>query len=307
MKLTTFRTVWTAYTYPSEVIDADWDTVAEVLLSFNKVQSKDEVGLFNVWQFAADGEKGRKYHDKSKTTWDDIAGTVRRCSANAQGLWGLMLDFDKNCTIEQVCTELEGLEYVLYTTFSHSTAQDKFRVIMPFDRMMTIAEYEAKKAAITATFPRADMASFSMSQSFYFHSGQCEREAIAYRSHGHMLSPAMFEDTVQVASVPVQHDISNISRSDWAQLEALLLQLRMAHPVPEYSLWIKIMFATASEIGNDAAAMLLATIWPEHHRGEYRQHLHGRDVGRSPKIGTLVHLVKEINGGKSQVVNNNKF
>ena len=308
MILTIFDSVTKAYFSPEQVVDSSWDEIANVLTQFHLVETKDDMELFNTWQFNLAGEQGRKYHDKSKKDWSYIPNTVRRCSDNAQGLWGLMLDFDKKATIEQVVADLDGIEYVLYTTFSHSSEQDKFRVVAPFTRMMTTAEFEAKKESIAKTFPLADTASFSMSQSFYFHCGRKPWDAIAFRVAGEMIDPASFEDKKIYKIEALKRDITTIKNSEFEQLEALLKQLREIYPVPDYKTWLSIMFATASEIGDDGAAVLLSTIWPEQKQGEYTQHLHGRSSSRSPTIATLVYMVNEhYTARKPKITNTNKF
>ena len=107
-----------------------------------------------------------------------------------------------------------------------------------------------------------------------------------------------------------QGNINTIKPSEFEQLEALLRQLHGYYPVLDYDTWLKISFATASEIGDAAAAMLLAQFWPEQRAGEYLAHLKGRDASRSPTMGTLVYMVKEKQQPlipKLKINNNNKF
>lgn len=196
MILTLFASEFHAYTTPDQIIDADWEVIAETLMIFHKRKVKEDVSMFNLWEFNQQGELGRKYHNKTRETWDDLEGTIRRCSENAVGLWGLVLDCDSKLTMEQAIQEVEGLEYVLYSSFRHGPEQDKFRIVIPFTRMMTKEEFELKKDDIKKCFPLIDPASFSKSQAIFFHSGPDKDIAIALRGRGYKLDPDHFENTI---------------------------------------------------------------------------------------------------------------
>jgi len=196
MILSKFRSVKLAYLYPkNDIVDDHWENIVPLLLKFHKVSQKVDAPMFNLWQFNLSGEQGRKYHDDSHKTWDYRPGTIRRCVNNAIGCWGLMLDYDGGTTIAQARKFLDGLEYVLYTSFRHSKVLDKFRVIIPFTRMITKEDLELKNDDIRKCFPNVDNASFSISQAFYFHSGSDETLAVAdHVRGGAILDPYSFQD-----------------------------------------------------------------------------------------------------------------
>jgi len=196
MILTLFKSEWEAYTTPDQIIDADWEDVAEALMIFHQRPKKEDAPMFNLWEFNQQGEPGRRYTDKEREHWDEIPGTIRRCSENAMGLWGLVLDCDAKLTMEQAIKEVEGLEFVLYSSFRHSDVQDKFRIVIPFTRMMTKAEFELKRDDIKKCFPLIDTASFSKSQAIFLHSGADVNQAIALRGRGGKLNPDHFLDTI---------------------------------------------------------------------------------------------------------------
>lgn len=204
MIITLFRSEWEAYTTEDQIIDAEWDDVAEALMIFHRRNTKEEAPMFNLWQFDPNGGPGRKYHDKSRETWDDVPGTIRRCTENAQGLWGLVLDYDKIMTMEQAIDEVDGFDFVLYSSFSHSDEKDKFRVIIPFTRMMTKEEFGLKKDDMKTCFPQVDTASFSMSQAMFLHSGTDKNKAIALRGHGAQIDPDFFLNKEIPIVVPVE-------------------------------------------------------------------------------------------------------
>lgn len=197
--MTLFRSVKDAFTYPDWVLDGTWDDVAAALTEFHLTSNKEDIELFNLWEFKSENyEEGRRaiYRGGQHTgEFDIIAGSIRRCKANAIGAWGLVLDYDGHKTIDEACEELDGLTYALYTTFRHSKEINKFRVVLPFDRILDRDDFGIKKDDISACFPFADYASFSESQSFYLHSGPDQSQAVAFYRTGTFLNPDYFINT----------------------------------------------------------------------------------------------------------------
>lgn len=203
MIITTFKSIGKAYV--DLRIDQDWEDQVKLLLEHHKASRKEDVLMFNLAEFKAVDdpfvERARKYHGQiikdeqgNKTfmrdangAYDEIPDTVRRCKGNLVGISGIVLDVDEAMTIEAAMTMLEPLEYVLYTTFRHTPEKHKFRVIIPFTRPLLAADIAGRQQSIMSTFPGVDNCSFTMSQSFYFHSGNVD--PIAYHNKGIMLDP----------------------------------------------------------------------------------------------------------------------
>lgn len=202
MNITLFENVHKAYTSPEAMLDLPWDAIAELLLEFQQSPEKEKCMMFNLWVFDPEGEQGRYYHDNGvflgeRGRYDYIPGTVRRCSANAMGVSGLVLDYDHAKTMHEACVELDGLEFVMYTTYNHTPDNERFRVVLPFTRLMSKDEFRSKQADIKKIFPHVDNASFSESQAIYLHCGPTSEHAIAFRATGSMIDPDMFEVEIQ--------------------------------------------------------------------------------------------------------------
>lgn len=200
MIITLFDKVQRAYTKKDWIIDADWPVIANFLITFNKCENKEDIQLFNLWEFDPNGIPGRKrIYEKNQPTenYEDIPGTIRRCKANSKRVYGIVLDYDGKKTIESVVEELSGFEYCLYTTFRHSKEQNKFRVVLPFNTPSSPETFKKKKEALAKTFQAVDHASFSESQSFYLHSGADENQAVAFWVKGEFLDLDLFEDSVE--------------------------------------------------------------------------------------------------------------
>jgi hypothetical protein len=220
MIITTFKSIGKAYV--DRRLDQDWAYQVQLLLRHHKASSKHEVPMFNLAEFKSVNdpfvERARKYHGQvvkdeqgvktfmrdANGSYDEIPNTVRRCKGNLVGISGIVLDVDEAMTIEAAMTMLEPLEYVLYTTFRHTTEKHKFRVIIPFTRPLLAADIAGRQASIMSTFPGVDNCSFTMSQSFYFHSGNVD--PIAYHNKGIILDPYDNFDYTEpkIYSVPTQ-------------------------------------------------------------------------------------------------------
>lgn len=199
---------------PDEMLDLEWEEIVNLLLTLDTAKTKEDTYMFNLWKFkslAEGAEQGRKYHwDKEKqlsdkTKWDYIPNTIRRCKENAIGVSGIVLDYDGKKSIKDALIELNGIECVIYTTFRHcydeindsvNPAIEKFRVILPFTRLMLKEEFERKLDDIKELFPFADNASFSESQAIYLHSAKYPSIAFSKHLQGIKLDPDIFREKV---------------------------------------------------------------------------------------------------------------
>jgi len=282
-----------AYTRKEQVINADWKTIAEFLTTFNQCETKDEMQLFNLWQFDENGEQGRKriYENGEPTeNYEEVAGTIRRCKANAELCYGLILDYDGETRIDNTIKELAGFAYAYYTSFRHSEETNKYRIVLPFRKGVSSEYFKRKKEALSQVFEKVDHASFSESQSFYLHSGKDVSIARSGWFEGEFLDLELFADTIQPIITYTPKDFNPITASD---LERVLNKLQKYYPNPDYNTWLTIIFAVANEVGDNAAIPLLQRYWPERRNGEYAGKLFGRPASGKLTIGTLYFLIRK--------------
>ena len=198
MIISTFTSINQAYV--DQQVDLPWSDIAQLLQDHHRARRKEDVPMFTMAQFKDRNdpfvERGRRYHGRrvdghylrdANGTYDEIPNTVRRCKGNVVGITGIILDVDEAMTIEAAMDMLQPIEYVLYTTFRHTRDRHKFRIVIPFKRQLLAADIAGRRVSITGTFPGVDSASFTVSQSFYFHSGK--NDPIAYHNRGIMLDP----------------------------------------------------------------------------------------------------------------------
>jgi hypothetical protein len=268
----------------AEVIDDDWNHIIKLLLEHDPSPIKEDVLMYNLVEFrTADDplcEPGRRYHyvNGQKTEkYDIIFNTVRRCKNNVVGLWGIILDYDGGATVEQAITQLTGLEYVLYTTFRHSPELNKFRVVIPFSRPLLAADIRGRQRDIRSLFPQVDAASFSMSQSFYFHSGATD--PIAYHNQGTIIDPYEFAVEVINPYVPSIAPTWNTSFNDVA---VLLDELQRHYPVLPYTERTKITWAVRSQCDSVETIDLMRSRWPDAGlNGKYETAVAAYEPGRT--------------------------
>lgn len=208
MIISTFKSIQKAYV--DLELDLSWDELSDLFLYHNDVENKHDVELYNLVEFKKSTdptvELGRRYHYINgirQETYDTIPNTVRRCKNNVVGITGIVLDIDENKTIDETIELLDGIEYVLYTTFRHTIQKHKFRVVIPFSRPLLKNDIEGRKQSIIDTLPSVDNCSFTVSQSFYFHSGK--NDPICFRNHGIMIDPYDFDYVEPIIHQPTQY------------------------------------------------------------------------------------------------------
>jgi hypothetical protein len=196
MIVTLFHSVSKAYIEDMRDVldDISWTDFAQILQDKQNINEKEQGTLYNLARFKNIGDKtallGRKKIFKNGEWTGEYKyfdNTVRRCKENLVAISGILLDFDKDVTIENVISQYQGIEYVLYTTFNHTIDSHRFRMVIPFTIPLLFEDIERKKQSIKDTFKGVDDASFSAGQSFYFHAGH--NDPIAFHNKGYMIDP----------------------------------------------------------------------------------------------------------------------
>lgn len=186
--------------------------LGELLTEFTPSEKKQDGMLFNLAQFKTPeegGEPARRYHyvgGERQESYDIIPNTVRRCKNNLISIGGLVLDVDTTHSIEDIIQLLSGIHMIIYTTFRHTWAHNKFRVVIPFSRPLMAEDIPGREKSIIETFPGVDHASFSVSQSFYFHSSNNTSEAFSCVVPGELIDPYQFEVEEIVPFVPQEYN-----------------------------------------------------------------------------------------------------
>ena len=180
-------------------VDLEWQDLVEVLLDRQLSPKKHLVPMYNLWTFNTDDE-----------------GRCRRCKALAKLCYGLVLDYDDNLTLTEALELFDGFEAAIYTTYSHSDKQDKFRVVIPFTKPVAFNDMMKKREAMIAAFPGCDKASFTPSQAFYLHAPGILGPSFTCHLEGEMIDPDVFAEVEPVVYQPqnITSDRADIDFSD---------------------------------------------------------------------------------------------
>jgi len=292
MIISTFKSIQKAYV--DLRLDLSWSEIAELLLYHNDTNSKESVELYNMVEFKTlddiDVEPARKYHyinGIKQHTFDTIPNTIRRCKNNVVSITGIVLDVDHNKTLEETMNSLDGIEYVIYTTFRHTETEHRFRVVIPFSRPLLGCDIEGRQQDIIDVFPDVDMSSFSVSQSFYFHSGK--NDSISYWNLGEMIDPYDFKVTEPKI---IEHIVYEKSTTN--EMDSLMQEFKSYYPTLDYSTWIRVTWAFCNELGNVEGVNLMRYYYPESNKGEYDKLLNTKYSGKRCTIGTIKKMINDL-------------
>lgn len=168
MKLNIYNSVWEAYIHPSEIADIEFKDFVELCESESRLLDYKEQGkLFNMCSYRTDSEcpPEERFHAQA-TPWPRTE-LIRRCKRNVELIYCLLLDVDGTQTLEQAVERWVNWEFFAYSTFGNSRSKEKFRMVVPLARPMTLAEFDSRHASMIEEFG-VDAASFTISQAFYF-------------------------------------------------------------------------------------------------------------------------------------------
>jgi hypothetical protein len=294
MIISTFKSVQKAYV--DLRLNMSWEEISDLLIHHYDVDCKEEVELYNMVEFKTTDDPShelgrRKVYKNNEWTGEYyyFHNTVSRCKNNMVSITGIVLDYDKHQTIEQTIDELNGIEYVLYTTFRHTKNNHRFRVVIPFSRPLLAGDVSGRQKDIKKLFPNVDNASFSVSQSFYFHSGK--EDNIAFRNRGEMIDPYIFE-VEEIKEYIYEPDNKNTPE----QINEMIQELKRHYPTLDYDTWIRVTWAFCHELGQNEGINLMRQYYPESKNGEYKKLSTSRYNGKKVTLGTIVKMIKDRNG-----------
>lgn len=288
----------------SNEIDLTWPEAVELFQTPIPAERKEDVGMYNLGRFKSlndpTTESARRYHYKNgqrQPTYDLIPNTVRRCKTNLLGISGLVLDIDDNFEILEAIDKYKNYEFVLYTTFNNLRTQDpdtgqlkqKYRVVIPFIKELAAADIMGRIDSMKTIFPEVDNSCFSMSQSFYFHSGQY---LYTYHNQARIIDP--YQEFVYIPRPPPP-TITYHNPIGLEKLTVHLNELKKIYNELPYSVRARVTWAVMSEASRDDAIMLMRARWPDANlNGKYETFAAGYCAGRM-NFGFIINMIKKIN------------
>ena len=204
--LSIYESVTKAYVATTKTCSLE--ELGATLTEYTHTETKGDNLLFNLARFKTPeegAEPARRYDwvgGERQDTYTELPGTVRRCKQNLVSIDGLVLDVDQQYSIVDIAKLLDGIHMIIYTTFRHTWDHNKFRVVIPFSQPLLAKDIAGRERSIMETFPGVDAASFSVSQSFYFHASNNDSEAFSVVVPGELVNPYDFEEETIVEYVP---------------------------------------------------------------------------------------------------------
>jgi len=147
----------------------------------------------------------------------------RRSKAAVKKIYAVGLDFD-NLSVDDLLdrlTRIDQYESILYTTYSHTDAQPKVRVILPLADPLSPEEYPDFRARLDALIPGSDPGARDMSRLFFLPS--CPPDAVpgTRRTEGKWISSA------DLPALPPSSPTLGVE----AQIKTLLSRVRKLDPL----------------------------------------------------------------------------
>lgn len=125
------------------------------------VTSKDAAPLFNL-------------------SFNQVTKPTKRAGFDHGGSSWLVLDYDNGYTYENWLTKYEQLinnTYFAYSSYNNKPDKQKYRIVIPLDRVYTDVEWKAMTRHLIKKFPENDQCSFQTSR---FHNVPCKTDHYFY-------------------------------------------------------------------------------------------------------------------------------
>lgn len=184
--LNIYPSVRQAYIHPDDIAWVEWHEAVEFMRDCGKLTAATDEGktdqmLYNFCEYKIkDFATPDPDHFNPDLTPHPRTELIRRCRENVVKIHCLLIDVDGGMDRATAEAQWAGFEYVIYSTHGHRwvSGKDKFRMVLPLERPLTLHEAEERKTALTAiTLGAVDKASFTVSQAFYFPSWTEHNEA----------------------------------------------------------------------------------------------------------------------------------
>lgn len=186
-----------------QTFDQSWPAIVSWIYNFPRVQCDDKDGPYIVLA-AFNAHPPGHVHGKHDGPPCHSAAPHRHLST-LYASYGVPLDFDKGLvTAEIIANTLRGYAYVAYTTASHKTGAERWRVLAPVAAPMDAATHRATWEQLSAAFPGgADVAAKDASRLSYL-PGACAFPADAriFHADGALFQPAPVIVPAAVALAP---------------------------------------------------------------------------------------------------------
>jgi hypothetical protein len=176
MKVTLIKSIFSNEILPRNRKTYTWENFCKLLSQPQVVADKGDALLISPVE----------YVDKEEAAEFTESGNVRRCSDNVRAWHAIPVDIDGQMTIADAQARFADYEYVLYTTFSHQSADkpyDCFRIFFRLANPVSNDDFMSRKAALREFIGSHDQSTLATSRAFYVPS--CSEAGLASAVYYH--------------------------------------------------------------------------------------------------------------------------
>jgi hypothetical protein len=181
-----------------------------------------------------------------------FSGDGRRCNNNIEVLCGIALDFDSGRTTEATIRQsLSGLTYIAYTSYSHRTELEKWRVFIPYEEGVDPALHRTAYQHLQQMFD-GDIDARCETPSQLWYTPACPADAVsqfrAFHSLGELFDPRVLRDSVRPNTATPGPAVEPNGRS-LPELHARLRAALWHVSADERKTWVNFGIAIKRELG----------------------------------------------------------
>lgn len=272
----------------SEIVS--WGDVCDAMSQHLVCETKEEAFMFNLTSF-----------DKPQ-----------RIGENVEGIWGMILDYDKGQSLEQA---IEKVDYACcgYTSFKHGVdGLERFRIILPFCDPCTAVEWSQRRKDMLKWAARVDgldESCLSLVRAFYVPSCPEKRlkEAFSWKRNGPVLDWRIFKK--EPPYIPIKTTFPEFHDDAKATLLDELHECYLGYE-PD---WHKVGLAMASngfDFGDFCHVSIGGLMNQKGHRECEKKWKHiEREIaaGKSLSKGVLFNIIKEKLGHPPKALEESKY
>jgi hypothetical protein len=110
-----------------------------------------------------------------------------RSNRNVEKVTLALVDYDDGTTIQQAQARFKPFEYLLYTSFSHTLAHNRFRLVFPLERAIAAEDWECAWQHLAKLAPGLDGSCNDLARIYYLPTHRPDAEHLSLRNRGKLL------------------------------------------------------------------------------------------------------------------------
>ena len=161
-KLTIFKSVYDVYTNRQMTFDS-WEEVEELLVNLSK-----QPGYKPTRGALGEPVPSDQWSPLISPAYYDRDSSRKNANVKGWGSWAALDIDDYECSFEEAIAPFQGIRHIIYSSASSSVEHPKFRVVIPFDRLIPADEIKRVWYALNTKYNElADPQTKDLSRMYY--------------------------------------------------------------------------------------------------------------------------------------------